>query len=132
MGEQEKRVEAIAEEEEKQVEVPKGTKGSSSSAAKATPTRRFSAKVVEPHRLRGRPTTDEEISSLEELHQLTESAMLICRVGSTFEEPLDDDEPMVLTDGIGDLDNEATTGEMQFDGKDDDDNQEYNPDNDCA
>ncbi|MCD7451894.1 hypothetical protein HAX54_013918 [Datura stramonium] len=76
-------------------------------------------------RIRGRPSIDEEMSALEKSYPLTESAMLMCKVGSAFEELLDDDEPMVLTDGIDDLDNDeeddATTGAMKVDGEDDDD-----------
>ncbi|MCE3052097.1 hypothetical protein HAX54_051586 [Datura stramonium] len=53
-----------------------------------------------------------------------------------FEEPLDDDEATVLTDGVDDLDideEDAATGAMQVDGKDDDadEDEEYNLEDDA-
>lgn len=89
-------------------------------------------------RIGGRLATNEEMSALEERYPLTESAVLMCRVGSMFEESLDDEEPTMLTDGIDDVDDDeeedAITGAMQVDSEDnDEDDQEYNPDDDdCA
>ncbi|MCE3214735.1 hypothetical protein HAX54_053172, partial [Datura stramonium] len=64
----------------------------------------------------GRPATDKEMSALEERYSLTESAMLMCKVGPTFEEPLDVDEATVLIDDVDDMDDDeeedATTGAM--------------------
>ncbi|MCD7459679.1 hypothetical protein HAX54_041611 [Datura stramonium] len=69
----------------------------------------------------GRPTTDEEILALEERYPFIESAMPMCRVGPAFEESLDDDEATVLTDGVDDIDDDATTGAIQVEASSGDD-----------
>ncbi|MCD7458090.1 hypothetical protein HAX54_037137 [Datura stramonium] len=81
----------------------------------------------------GGPMTTEEISALEERYLLTDSAMMMCKMGPVFEELLDDDEPTVLADTIYNDDEEeydATTRAMLVDNIEgyDDDDQEYNPD----
>ncbi|MCD9640924.1 hypothetical protein HAX54_026660, partial [Datura stramonium] len=80
----------------------------------------------------GSPVTVEEMTVLEERYPLTVSVMLICKVGSTFDELLDDDEPTVLTDAVDD-DNEeddATMREMMVDDMEDADDQNFDLDDD--
>ncbi|MCD7462843.1 hypothetical protein HAX54_049455 [Datura stramonium] len=69
-------------------------------------------------KIRDRPTTDEEMSALEERYPLTKSVMLMCKVGRAFKKPLDDDEPTILTNGVDDMDDDEdddTIGAMQLD-----------------
>ncbi|MCD7470018.1 hypothetical protein HAX54_009578, partial [Datura stramonium] len=53
-------------------------------------------------RIGGRTATTKEIFVLEELYFLIESAMMMFKVGPTFEDPLDDDDPKVLTNLVDD------------------------------
>ncbi|MCD7466512.1 hypothetical protein HAX54_003303 [Datura stramonium] len=73
-----------------------------------------------------KPTVTEEMTALEEWYLLTKSVMLMCKVGSTFAEPLDHDEPIALTDAVDDDDEEeeedATTRKMIVDDIEDADN----------
>ncbi|MCD9639438.1 hypothetical protein HAX54_023989 [Datura stramonium] len=84
----------------------------------------------------GRPTTTEEMAELEKRYSLTKSAMMMYKVEPAFEEPLDDDEPTVMTDVIDNDEEEeddATIDSLQVDnvdGQDDDDEPECNPNDD--
>ncbi|KAG5589800.1 hypothetical protein H5410_040314 [Solanum commersonii] len=40
----------------------------------------------------GRPVSEDEMATLAEHYPLTDSAMYLCRMGSTFQEPIDDDD----------------------------------------
>ncbi|MCD9637554.1 hypothetical protein HAX54_020889 [Datura stramonium] len=52
----------------------------------------------------GRSATVEEMAALEERYPFTTSAIVMSKVGSVFEEPLDDHKPTMLTNAVDDDD----------------------------
>lgn len=63
-------------------------------------------------RISGRPTIDKEMATLAKRYPLTDSAMYMWRMGSAFQEQLDDDEAMVKDMGGDDEEDELDDAAM--------------------